>query len=266
MTIDQTYTLGNSPVASVDEAIERINALHSWLASDDGMSPFNTMYLTVIKAIHEATATAGYFTNSAFLDRLDVNFVNRYFDTYIRSATGIPLPRCWDVVWELRHSTDQVPLQFALAAMNAHINHDLVLALVETFIAFDADPNDPSLIADFNRVNTLLGALEPDMRRSYEHGLLLRLDDSLGTSEDRLDCWSIAAARETAWHDAEALWRLRNHHILRARCEAALDHAVALVGKCLLIPLARRAHHETSTCCRHSPVLAGSLLAEGLPA
>jgi len=256
MNIDQPYPFGNSPVTSVEEAIERINALHSWLAPDDCMTPFNTMYLPVIQAIREATATAGYFTNTAFLDRLDVSFVNRYFDTYIRAATGVALARCWDVVWQLRHSTHHVPLQFALAGMNAHINHDLVLALVETFTALDLDPYDPSLIADFNRVNGILGALEPEMRRSYEHGLLLRLDPRLGASENRLDRWSIAAAREAAWRDAVTLWRVRNHPTLRARAEAALDHAVALAGECLLVPLARRPHHETSTCCHQAPVLA----------
>ena len=262
MTIDKPYPFGNSPVLSVDEAIERINALTSWLAPEDGRSPFNTMYLPVIKAISEATATAGYFTNSEFLNRLDVSFVNRYFDTYIRSATGVALPRCWDVVWRLRQSTHHVPLQFALAGMNAHINHDLVLALVETFAALDADPRDPSLLADFKRVNAILGELEPEMRRSYEHGLLLRMDHRLGAREDRLDRWSIAAAREAAWRDAETMWRVHNHPTLRARYEAALDHAVALAGECLLVPLAHRAHHETSTCCQQSPVLA----AESLPA
>jgi AcrR family transcriptional regulator len=258
MSTDQTYALGNSPVTSVDEAIERIHSLTSWLAPNDGMAPFNTMYLSVIKAIREATLT-GYFTNSAFLDQLDLSFVNRYFDAYARSATGAPLPRCWDVLWKLRRSNHHVPLQFALAGMNAHINHDLVLALVDTFTALDADPRDPALVADFNRVNDILSALEPDMRRPYQHGLVERMDDLLGTMDDRFDRWSIAAARQAAWHDAAILWRLRDHPTLRARCEAALDHAVALVGKCLLVPLGRRAHHENSTCCDHSPVLAAGL-------
>ena len=224
------------------------------------MSPFNSMYLGVISAIWEATST-GYFTNSAFLDRLDVSFVNRYFDAYIRAATGVALPRCWDVLWRLRSSEHHVPLQFALAGMNAHINHDLVLALVETFDALDADPDDPALVADFTRVNDLLGALEPDLRRSYLSGVLLRLDDRLGSSEDRLDRWSIAAARQAAWRDAHTLWRLRRHPALRTRYEVALDHAVALAGQCLLVPLARRARHESSTCCHQAPVLA----AEELP-
>jgi len=260
MTTDLSYPFANSPVASVDEAIERIDSLTSWLAPQDGMSPFNSMYLDVISAIRQATAS-GYFTNSEFLDRLDVSFVNRYFDAYIRSATSVALPRCWDVLWRLRHSQHHVPLQFALAGMNAHINHDLVLALVETFEALDADPDDPALVTDFTRVNDLLGALEPDLRRSYEHGLLLRMEHRLGASEDRLDRWSIAAARQVAWRDAHTLWRLRGHPALRARYEAALDHAVALAGQCLLVPLARRAHHENSTCCHHAPMLA----VEGLP-
>ena len=258
MTTDQTHPFGTSPVTSVDEAVDRINALTAWLAPHDGMSPFNTMYLSVIKAIREATTT-GYFTNSTFLDQLDVSFVNRYFDAYNRSVSGVPLPRCWDVLWSLRDSTRHVPLQFALAGMNAHINHDLVLALVETFTALDADPRDPVLVADFNRVNDILGALEPEMRRTYQNDMMQRVDELLGTVDDRFDRWSIAAAREAAWHDAEMLWRLRNYPTLRARCEAALDHAVALVGRCLLVPLARRVHHETSTCCHQSPVLAAGL-------
>ena len=52
---------------------------------------------------------------------------------------------------------------------NAHINHDdLVLALVETFAALDLDPDDPHLLADFDRVNALLGSLESQIRRSFE--------------------------------------------------------------------------------------------------
>jgi len=66
--------------------------------------------------------------------------------------------------------------------------------------------------------------------------------------------------RAVAWHDAEILWRLRNHPTMHARYARALDHAVALAGQCLLVPLARRAHHETSNCCRQSPVLAEGLL------
>jgi hypothetical protein len=151
------------------------------------------------------------------------------------------------VLWERRSAADLAPLQFAFAGMNAHINHDLVLALVETLDEFGASPHDPVMHADFTRVNDLLAGLNGTIRRSFETGILLRLEERWGKAEDRVDGWSIAAARAVAWRDAQVLWSVRNHARMRAEYERALDQAVALAGRCLLAPFGRHDDHDCPT-------------------
>jgi hypothetical protein len=115
--------------------------------------------------------------------RLDIVFANRYFSALAGAESGAEVPLCWDVLWRRRNSPARVPLQFAIAGMNAHINHELVLAVVQTLVGSDASPHDPALQANSRRVNTLLATLETAIRRSYERGLLLRLDKTIGGLE-----------------------------------------------------------------------------------
>jgi hypothetical protein len=194
-----------------------------------------------------------------FLDRLDVVFANHYFAALEAAQRGHSVPRCWQVLWQRRGHAEVAPLQFAVAGMNAHINHDLVLAVVETLAEFGTDAHDPTMHADFVRVNTLLGRLEGDIRRSFEHGFLLRLERHWGRLEDRVEGWSIAVARAAAWQDAEWLWRVRNHALARARYEQALDAAVALAGCCLLAPLRHAAELHGERCATQGPVLSGGV-------
>jgi hypothetical protein len=252
---DSAAGLVRGEVTNVVDAIALMTEIGAALPPEDGVASFNRMYLTVTTAVYDAIGS-GYFANSAFLERLDIVFANRYFVALDKAESGAEVPRCWDVLWRHRSSPARVPLQFAIAGMNAHINHDLVLAVVQTLVESDASPHDEALQADFRRVNSLLATLETAIRRSYEHGLLLRLDKSLGGLEHRLDNWSISVARGIAWCDAELLWGVRNHPTLRTHYERALDHAVALAGECLLVPADFvHEHHQGQPCCVQAPVL-----------
>ena len=255
MVSDAAARFVPAEVTNVVDAIALMTEIGAALPADDGVASFNRMYLTVTTAVYDAIGN-GFFTNSAFLERLDIVFANRYFSALAKAESGAEVPRCWDVLWRHRSSPARVPLQFAIAGMNAHINHDLVLAVVQTLVEADASPHDPALHGDFRRVNDLLATLETAIRRSYEHGLLLRLDKSMGGLEHRLDNWSISVARSAAWCDAELLWSVRNHPTLRTHYERALDHAVALAGECLLVPADFvHQHHEGQPCCVQGPAL-----------
>jgi hypothetical protein len=249
-------TLSCDPVTSVAEAVTQMTAIDRALPPTDGVSAFNRMYLAVTTSVDEAISN-GFFTDSAFLKRLDVVFANHYFAALRRAQVGRDVPQCWGVLWQRRAAIRVAPLQFAFAGMNAHINHDLVLALVETLDELAMSPDDPAVHRDFTRVNELLAALDGQIRRSFEQGLLLRLEQRWGQLEDRVDGWSIAAARAAAWHDACMLWRVRHHEHLRSRYERILDDAVALAGRCLLAPLGHSPEHHGSACATHEPVLVG---------
>lgn len=106
-----------------------------------------------------------------FMAHLDVEFANHYLRALTLAHTRPEaMARCWRVLHERRWSAHVTPLQFAMAGLNAHINHDLVLGLVATWQQSSEDPH--SCHADFLRVNTVLAGLEDGIRRSFESGLL----------------------------------------------------------------------------------------------
>lgn len=238
------------PVASIPDAVAQMQAIGSILPAADGVACFNRMYLTVTQAVGTAVK-AGDFTSSAFLEQLDVAFANRYF---LALEPGTAGHRCWDVLLKDRASTERTPLQFALAGMSAHINHDLVLALVETFEAMGLSPDDQAAKADYDRVNALLDKLEPGIRESFGADLPYAPAEVEDVESDAADT-TIAMAREAAWDDAAALWLVHSHPLLRREYEDTLDKAVAAVGMCLLLPIAEHSHLPGLECLRPSRVL-----------
>src|SRR4051812_1009560 len=112
------------PATTVAEVIARMEAISAALPQRDGVACFNRMYLDVTEAVN-ARIRQGFFADAAFVTRLDVVFANLYFAA-INAMAG---PRStWPVAWrpliDARADADIEPIQFALAGMNAHINHD----------------------------------------------------------------------------------------------------------------------------------------------
>jgi hypothetical protein len=176
----------------------------------------------------------GTFANPAFLESLDVVFANSYFSGAGLDGAGRS-PRCWQTILDHRHRTDVHPLQFALAGMNAHITHDLVLAVVDTCEQLGVEP-DGTVKETYFQVNEVLDDLEHAIRPLYLHGVLEQCDD-VATVEDLFACWSITSARAGAWDNAQLLWRLREHDFLRGEFLFALDAGTAAVSAFLLAPM-----------------------------
>lgn len=241
------------PIGSIPEAVAQMEAIGASLPPADGVACFNRMYLTVTQAVG-AAVRAGDFTSSAFLDQLDVTFANHYFAALAPPAPGAPSHRCWDVLLDERASTARTPLQFALAGMSAHINHDLVLALVETFSAMGLSPHDEAAKGDYDKVNALLDRLEPGIRKSFGADLPYATPEIEDVESDGAD-WTIAMARAAAWDDAAALWLVHSHPRLRGEYEDLLDRSVAAIGICLLLPVAEHPHPAGVPCRRPSPIL-----------
>lgn len=245
-------------VSSVSEAVAQMQEIATALPPGDGIAAFNGMYLAVTEAVEKAISDS-YFASSQFLARLDVVFANRYFGALGSALSGSPMPHCWKALWDVRASERRAPLQFALAGMNAHINHDLVLSLVDTLREFGGQPETDEYRADFVRVNQLLASLEDRIRRNFETGILARLDErfrAFDALQARLANWSIARARGVAWNDARRLWAVAGHPRLARELEKALDHTVAAASDCLLLPVEHHRHlPEEDLLTRQAPVL-----------
>jgi Family of unknown function (DUF5995) len=216
-------------IADVIASMERIDAA---LPRKDGVAYFNRLYLAVTKAV-QATSTPTTFKNPRFLSRLDVVFAGMYFDAEATLGSGAPCPVAWRPLMETR-TEKLAPIQFALAGMNAHINHDLALALVEACEDLGIAIDD--LHSDFEAVNGILHDVERQVAGWFETGLIADIEDVIPKDVDRaLAMWSIVAAREVAWGHAEMLWRLRSERVLYSGYADMLARTTELAGRALLV-------------------------------
>lgn len=134
---------------------------------------------------------------------------------------------------ELRHGMRCYSEHFALAGINAHIGHDLALAVVDTCRTLGCEPAD--LEDEFDRVGDLLVSLEERVRDELMPGPdLLQIADPL---THLLGSWSLERAREAAWAAARALWALRRLPDVAGEFTEGLDAAVGFAGRMLLTPL-----------------------------
>jgi len=141
----------------VEGVAERMRAIEVVLPEGDGVRAFTQLYRAVTEAVDERVRP-GTFADVTFTRWLDVVFANLYFRALRAHVLGPKRPpRAWAVLFEARSRKGIAPIQFALAGMNAHINRDLPLALVETCRARRVAPfrNCPQH-ADFRAIDPLL--------------------------------------------------------------------------------------------------------------
>jgi len=223
------------PVTSIAEAIDRMQAIDGALSGADGLACFNQVYLDVTQQV-QARITQGTFSDPVFLTQLDVVFANFYFDA-VNAAVEQPdhPPPAWAPLLERRGDRDIFPIQFALAGMNAHINHDLPLALVHTCSELNTAPDHGTVHADYQKVDGLLDAADQSVRQSFESGAVERDDARAERVLDLVCNWSINSARDAAWDTALALWRTRHIGAVEDLVSGALARTVAMASRCLLV-------------------------------
>lgn len=141
-----------------------------------------------------------------------------------------------------RHAACVAPLQFALAGMNAHINRDLPVALVETCEALGVELRTASpQHRDFRRIDAVLARTEARVKSRFVTGALAEADVALGQLDDCVAMWNVERAREAAWVNAETLWALRDTQQLGSDFLRTLDGMVGFASRGLLRPLVSRA-------------------------
>jgi hypothetical protein len=207
-------------------------------ASDDGdgLKWFNWLYLQVTEAAAGRVASAG-FADPLWIADLDVQFAKLYFGALGSALSGQPSPGCWQALFGYRHWTAIARIQFALAGINAHINHDLPQAIVSTCQGAAGPVHDSPHYHDYTALNTTLDSLVESAKRTLSVRLLGEPLPAVSHLEDMIAAWSVSAARETAWQNAEVLWHLQTIPDLRSNFMDALDGLTTVVGKALLVPV-----------------------------
>ncbi|MFF7332349.1 DUF5995 family protein [Streptomyces sp. NPDC008150] len=219
-------------VTPVDTVVSRMRALDATLPAGDGVAVFNRVYLAVTEEV-DRHLDGGRFGDVRAATALDVRFAERYLRVAETAVWEHRPPACWRPLLSFRRHPGVRPLQFALAGINAHIGHDLALAVVDACRTLDCEPAD--LEDEFDRVGDILVSLEERIREDLMPGPdLLQVADPL---THLLGSWSLERAREATWSTARALWALRRLPDLAGDFAERLDAAVGFAGRMLLTPL-----------------------------
>jgi hypothetical protein len=207
------------------------------LAENDGVRRFNELYLAVTRAVAAQSASATY-EDTAFMTRLDIVFADLYFEALDDLEAGRKPSRAWAPLFEARARKGIAPLQFAIAGMNAHINHDLVLALITTTQEFGYGLERGSAHhRDYTSVDGLLQRVQDEVKDRFTTGVIRDLDRAGGIVDDLVANWKVSMARDNAWTQAQILKAIANSDFLRTQFLTALARNVGFAGRALLVRL-----------------------------
>lgn len=234
MTASQDRS-GWSTATSIDEVLERMDAIAAAHPTEDGVATFDRMYRQVTLLVKQAELE-DRFGAGEFIARLDVHFANLFFDAYAADVGGTPVPRAWAPLFEARSRPDTHPIQFALAGMNAHIAHDLSLAVVTTCRELGVAPEDETPEhTDFTLTNEVLRVAAEEIKGWFASGIVATVDRLGGRVDDGFAMFALHTGRAAAWETAEVLWGLEDNPKLHGLFVGGLSRTVALTSRGILL-------------------------------
>jgi hypothetical protein len=225
--------VSGQPPATINDVIAVMQRIDALLPDDDGLKWFNRMYLMVTQAVDLHPPDSGW-KDSAWLLALDVVFAGFYLRALAGSLSGdVSVPTSWQVLMQARHTPGIDRIQFAMAGMNAHINHDLALALLATDALKNVDPAPGSpQYDDYQAVNGLLNSLMPSTLTMLATDTLGVLAQDTGKVGRLLAFWDICKARSLAWNFADHLRGLTG--LARGVAMSAQDQMTGVIGRAIL--------------------------------
>jgi Family of unknown function (DUF5995) len=225
-------TGSDKAVNPFDAIAARMELLAAPMSENDGIRSFNDLYLAVTRAVGIEYAN-DRFEDPAFFSRLAPIFSNLYFEAVEAAAAERKVPQVWAPLFERRFEPGIAPLQFAIAGMNAHINHDLAIALVAVTneLGYDLDL-DSAHHRDHLRVNTTLARVMNEVKERFDSGILPSVEKALC----RFDAIrSVEHARDNAWTQAQILVALDHEPFIVEQYLLALAWTVGLASRILLV-------------------------------
>jgi hypothetical protein len=230
---------------TIGDVIERMRAIQPSLDPHDGIAQFNRVYLLVTEAVRDHLA-AGFFHDPDFVTHFDVVFAERYFAAVDAHAAGQRVDPAWRPVFRHRGDDRIRPIQFVVAGMNTHINHDLALAMVDTCAERNTRPGAGYVADDYRKVNEVIEKVESQARRSLLSDLEREVTEPIEPLIHLMSTWSITQAREAAWIKTLVFWLLQDDPWLLKESVDTSARTVGMTSRHLLTPLLAAPRAEAS--------------------
>jgi hypothetical protein len=223
-----------APYRTIDDVVAGLSTLERvFRERRDRRGVFASAYLGITEAVKRQSDAGGFFEDDEWVRAYDVAFGNLYRQALLDFERGDhqKVPKSWRFSFETALSGDALVFQDLLLGINAHINHDLSLALVECSI----EPKDRRF-RDHTKVNEALSvatdALQDRVAALYAPALRM-LDQVAGRLDEDLAGFSVRKARQACWDNAVLLAGARTD-AERAAVLRRMDDASAVLARLIL--------------------------------
>ena len=193
---------------SLEQVMEGLGSLEASLrAKKDRRAIFTSAYLSMTREIASRVGEQ-QFNDGDWVAGYALSFANLYRRAFLAFETGdlARVPKPWLLSFDTSRRGKGLLFQDLLLGMNAHINHDLALALVEVSI----DPLRDQRREDHFAVNAAIKkATDPVQDRITDlyAPILTLLDRGLGRLDEDVANFSIEKARLNAWVSGDVAGR-----------------------------------------------------------
>jgi hypothetical protein len=226
--------------ATLDDVVTGFADLErAFQANGDHRAIFATLYLVVSREMRDRVAQRA-FLDPDWVHLYAVTFAN-FYRTALEAYDGghaSDVPRAWRLCFDAAAARTGLVLQDMLLGVNAHVNHDLALALERISI----DPDRDRRRSDHHAVNAVLAAVTERatarLSALYAPGLA-GLDDCAGELDEMIGHFSLEVARDHAWESAVALTNARDRRE-RDLTTRFVSSRAALIARLLLTPSRNR--------------------------
>jgi uncharacterized protein DUF5995 len=229
--------LADSPdlIGGVIVKLEELQSIFDDLppsAANNRVAAFNDLYLTITRRVADALSTAA---QPEFLELLDIEFAKRYF-TALRlwNDDDEATPDVWEVLFKRARDEEMSQLVAAMLGVNAHINHDLSLALVSTWAEL-GPPEDDAKHKDYLLVNKIFYEEIPPLRRSFSTEWQLAIDGFVGGLDDWSQRILVTVTRAHAWDQALQLWPIRNDPEDFEQARLTMDRVASVLAEGVIV-------------------------------
>jgi hypothetical protein len=229
---------GDGRVTTLDDPVvtQMQYMIEQWQQAGDARAVFLDCYLlmtrNMLAAIH-----AQEFHDCAWVNRLLDHFAGYYFkalDVYEQDPRSAP--RVWQIAHHTAHDESKAALQKLLVGVNAHINYDLVLAVVDMLDAewsvLSADAR-VQRYTDYCHVNAIIAqtidAVQDQVLHPLMPGMLL-IDHLMGNLDEKMISSLIIRWRDIVWQHVTLILAMpradERAHLVRQ----VEDHALGIAN------------------------------------
>jgi hypothetical protein len=226
--------VSSAPCVTLDDVVGKLAELERiYLAQRDRRAVFLTVYGSMSRAMKQRIEQRTFGDNE-WVERYTLAFANLYLEALQAYDRAQAVPKSWTLAFGTAKSGSALVSQDLLLGINAHVNHDLALALDQVSI----EPDRMARYADHTSVNEVLRALTDTVSERvselYARGLS-GIDACSGTLDEEVSNFSLAIARQNAWESAVALANSRTD-LERRTVRKLLDVRAAVLARLILVP------------------------------